>query len=314
MQDLRDAVVSTLIDQQELGANLSVMVADSTSTSKIGPFEKAYPDRVINVGIAEQNMVGMAAGVALSGHVVFTANAAPFLFARSNEQMKNDVCYSETNVKMLGLNAGFAYGPLGATHHCTNDIAIARTLGNLQVFAPADASQAEAIVKHAIKHKGPVYIRMDSDKLPVLHDDYHFIPGEPDVLAQGRDVVVFTLGTLAHEALAARDHGCNPTVVSLPSLWPLDELAVVELIKSHKKVITMEEHALSGGLGTIIGELILKHRLTQPLQAFGIPAYEFTHSSSRATLRRQFSIDTAGLVAALNGLSTSAAREATNEH
>lgn len=105
MQDLRDAVVSTLIDQQELGANLSVMVADSTSTSKIGPFEKAYPDRVINVGIAEQNMVGMAAGVALSGHVVFTANAAPFLFARSNEQMKNDVCYSETNVKMLGLNA-----------------------------------------------------------------------------------------------------------------------------------------------------------------------------------------------------------------
>lgn len=314
MQDLRDAVVSTLIDQQELGANLSVMVADSTSTSKIGPFEKAFPDRVINVGIAEQNMVGMAAGVALSGHVVFTANAAPFLFARSNEQMKNDVCYSETNVKMLGLNAGFAYGPLGATHHCTNDIAIARTLGNLQVFAPADASQAEAIVRHAIKHKGPVYIRMDSDKLPVLHDDYHFIPGEPDVLAQGSDVVVFTLGTLAHEALAARDHGCNPTVVSLPSLWPLDELAVVELIKSHKKVITMEEHALSGGLGTIIGELILKHRLTQPLQAFGIPAYEFTHSSSRAALRRQFSIDTAGLVAALNGLSTSAAREAANEH
>lgn len=314
MQDLRDAVVSTLIDQQELGANLSVMVADSTSTSKIGPFEKAYPDRVINVGIAEQNMVGMAAGVALSGHVVFTANAAPFLFARSNEQMKNDVCYSETNVKMLGLNAGFAYGPLGATHHCTNDIAIARTLGNLQVFAPADASQAEAIVRHAIKHKGPVYIRMDSDKLPVLHDDYHFIPGEPDVLAQGSDVVVFTLGTLAHEALAARDHGCNPTVVSLPSLWPLDELAVVELIKSHKKVITMEEHALSGGLGTIIGELILKHRLTQPLQAFGIPAYEFTHSSSRAALRRQFSIDTAGLVAVLNGLSTSAAREAANEH
>ncbi|QOI55369.1 transketolase family protein [Rouxiella badensis] len=315
MQDLRDAVVLTLIEQQEQGANLSVMVADSTSTSKISPFEKAYPDRVINVGIAEQNMVGMAAGVALSGHVVFTANAAPFLFARSNEQMKNDVCYSETNVKMLGLNAGFAYGPLGATHHCTNDIAIARTLGNLQVFAPADASQAQAIVRHAIKHKGPVYIRMDSDKLPVLHDeDYRFIPGQPDVLAEGDDVVVFTLGTLAHEALAAREQGCNPTVVSLPSLWPLDELAVVELIKSHKKVITMEEHALSGGLGTIIGELILKYRLSQPLQAFGIPAYEFTHSSSRTALRRQFSIDTSGLVAALKGPAIAAAREAANEH
>ncbi|MGP2730091.1 transketolase family protein, partial [Serratia marcescens] len=139
MQDLRDAVVTALIEEQLAGADLSVMVADSTSTSKIAPFEQAYPERVVNVGIAEQNMVGMAAGMALSGRTVFTANAAPFLFARSNEQMKNDVCYTETNVKMLGLNAGFGYGPLGATHHCMNDIAIARTLGNLSVYAPADA-------------------------------------------------------------------------------------------------------------------------------------------------------------------------------
>ena len=173
MQDLRDAVIATLVEAQNAGADLSVMVADSTSTSKIAPFEKAFPDRVINVGIAEQNMVGMAAGVALSGRTVFTANAAPFLFARSNEQLKNDVCYSETNVKMLGLNAGFAYGPLGATHHCTNDIAIARSMGNLQIFAPADAIQASAIARHALSHKGPVYIRMDSDKVPLLHDaDY----------------------------------------------------------------------------------------------------------------------------------------------
>lgn len=300
MQDLRDAVVTTLIEQQQAGAELSVMVADSTSTSKIGPFEKAFPERVVNVGIAEQNMVGMAAGMALSGRTVFTANAAPFLFARANEQMKNDVCYSATNVKMLGLNAGFGYGPLGATHHCMNDIAIARTLGNLCIYAPADGLQAAAIVRHVIATPGPAYIRMDSDKLPVLNSNYHFRPGQPEVVHHGDGSIVFCLGTIVHEAMKVRAQGDNPTIVSLPSLWPIDELAVVALIREHQQVLTMEEHALSGGLSTIISEMLLKHQLPQPFIALGIPAYEFTHSSSWATLRRQYAIDAAGLHRQLN--------------
>ncbi len=300
MQDLRDAVVTTLIEQQQAGAELSVMVADSTSTSKIGPFENAFPERVVNVGIAEQNMVGMAAGMALSGRTVFTANAAPFLFARANEQMKNDVCYSATNVKMLGLNAGFGYGPLGATHHCMNDIAIARTLGNLCIYAPADGLQAAAIVRHVIATPGPAYIRMDSDKLPVLNSNYHFRPGQPEVVHHGDGSIVFCLGTIVHEAMKVRAQGDNPTIVSLPSLWPIDELAVVALIREHQQVLTMEEHALSGGLSTIISEMLLKHQLPQPFIALGIPAYEFTHSSSRATLRRQYAIDAAGLHRQLN--------------
>ncbi|QWT39227.1 transketolase family protein [Dickeya dadantii] len=292
-QDLRDAVVATLVEQQQAGANLCVMVADSTSTSKIAPFEKAFPERVVNVGIAEQNMVGMAAGLSLSGPTVFTANAAPFLLARSNEQVKNDVCYTDANVKMLGLNAGFAYGPLGATHHCMNDIAIARSMGNLQIFAPADAVQASAVVRHAITHRGPVYIRMDSDKLPVLHDrDWRFTPGQPVVLQQGCDTAVFCLGTLAHEALAASP---DITVVSLPSLWPLDEQAVLAIIREHQTVITMEEHVLSGGLGSIVGEILLRHQWRGRFTTLGVPPYEFTHSSSRRALRRQFHIDAAGL-------------------
>lgn len=296
MQDLRDAVISTLIEQQNAGAEISVMVADSTSTSKIAPFEKAYPERVINVGIAEQNMVGMAAGMALSGRVVFTANAAPFLFARANEQMKNDICYSATNVKMLGLNAGFGYGPLGATHHCMNDIAIARTMGNLAVYAPADAREAEEIVRHVIKQDGPAYIRMDSDKLPVLHDEhYRFRPGKPEVLHQGEDVVVFCLGTIVHEAMKVLEMGHSPTIVSLPSLWPLDEAEIIALIRNHRRVMTMEEHTLSGGLSSIISEIILKEALPQPVTPLGVPAYEFTHSSSRSALRHQYHIDAAGL-------------------
>ncbi|WP_058910427.1 transketolase family protein [Entomohabitans teleogrylli] len=294
MQDLRDAVINALVEARQAGADLSVVVADSTSTSKIAPFEKAFPERVINVGIAEQNMVGVAAGLALSGRTVFTANAAPFLLARSNEQVKNDICYTDTNVKMLGLNAGFAYGPLGATHHCMNDIAIARTMGNLQIFAPADAVQAREVTRYAIEHQGPVYIRMDSDKVPVLHNnDWTFVPGKPAVLQKGHDTVVFCLGTLAHEALAAERP--DITIVSLPSLWPLDEQAVLKIIGAHQHVITMEEHVLSGGLGSIIGELLHQHRLRQTFTALGVPPYEFTHSSSRSALRRQFNIDAAGL-------------------
>jgi len=202
---------------------------------------------------------------------------------------------------MLGLNAGFAYGPLGATHHCTNDIAIARSMGNLQIFAPADAIQASAIARHAISHQGPVYIRMDSDKVPLLHDaDYQFVPGKPEVLQQGKDTVVFCLGTLAHEALAAKDDSI--TIVSLPSLWPLDDAAVIKLITAHRQVITMEEHVLSGGLSSIIGELLHQHSLRQRFIPLGIPPYEFTHSSSRVALRRQFRIDAEGLRATLENL------------
>jgi transketolase len=303
MEDLRDAVIATLLEAQQDGADINVVVADSTSTSKISPFETAFPQRVINVGIAEQNMVGVAAGLALSGGTVFTANAAPFLLARSNEQVKNDVCYTATNVKMLGLNAGFAYGPLGATHHCMNDIAIARSMGNLQIFAPADAEQARAVTRHAIEHQGPVYIRMDSDKLPLLHDgEWHFVPGKPVVLQQGSDTLVFCLGTLAHEALKADLP--NVTLVSLPSLWPLDREAVVALINAHQQVITMEEHVLSGGLGSIIGEILHQHGLRRRLITLGIPPYEFTHSSSRSALRRQFNIDAAGLRETVQRLTT----------
>ncbi|WP_238713545.1 MULTISPECIES: transketolase family protein [Tenebrionibacter/Tenebrionicola group] len=293
MQDLRDAVIATLLDAQQGGANINVVVADSTSTSKISPFESAFPERVINVGIAEQNMVGIAAGLALSGSTVFTANAAPFLLARANEQVKNDVCYTDTNVKMLGLNAGFAYGPLGATHHCMNDIAIARTFGNLQIFAPADAAQARGVTLHAIAHRGPVYIRMDSDKVPLLNGDARFTPGKPVVVRQGRDTVVFCLGTIVHEALAA--DLANVTLVSLPSLWPLDVQAVCELIAAHSHVISMEEHVISGGLASIIGEILHQRRLNRRFTALGVPPYEFTHSSSRKALRQQFHIDANGL-------------------
>src|SRR5512137_3027483 len=136
--DLRDVMVQTFMQAVADNLDVVVVVSDSTSTAKIGPFQQKYPDRVINVGIAEQNLVGVATGLSLGGYIAVTANAAPFLVARANEQVKNDVCYSNTNVKLIGLNAGVAYGPLASTHHTIDDLSIMCGLGNILILAPAD--------------------------------------------------------------------------------------------------------------------------------------------------------------------------------
>ena len=148
---LREVMVQALIEAVEDNVNLAVLVSDSTSTSKIAPFQEKYPDRLINVGIAEQNLIGVAVGLSLGGYVAVTANAAPFLVARSNEQIKNDVCYSQTNVKLVGLNAGVGYGALGSTHHAIDDIAIMRGFGNIIVLAPADPIETQKIFKYALE-------------------------------------------------------------------------------------------------------------------------------------------------------------------
>lgn len=298
MKDIRDTVIETLIEEKAKGKEIVVVVADSTSTSKIANFEKNYPKSVINVGIAEQNMVGVAVGISLTNKVVFTANAAPFLLARSLEQVKNDVCYSNTNVKMLGLNAGFGYGPLGATHHCVNDIAILRTFGNIEIFAPCDAKQTSEIVKYAIQSNKPTYIRLDSDKLSdISSSDYHFQKGEPCIIKKGKTTknLIFTLGTITHEAINAIDQGLDATVVSLPSIYPLNQAVIVRLINEYQRIYTIEEHVLSGGLGTIIGEIILNNKLNTSLISLGIPTNYFTHSSSRECLRKEFNIDSKGI-------------------
>lgn len=303
MKDIRDTVIETLLEEKAKGNEIVVVVADSTSTSKIANFEKNYPKSVINVGIAEQNMVGVAVGISLTNKIVFTANAAPFLLARSLEQVKNDVCYSNTNVKMLGLNAGFGYGPLGATHHCVNDIAILRTFGNIEIFAPCDAKQTLEIVKYAIQSNKPTYIRLDSDKLPDIScSDYHFLIGEPCIIKKGKTTknLIFSLGTIAHEAIKAIEQGLDATVVSLPSIYPLNQATIIRLINEYQQIYTIEEHVLSGGLGTIIGEIILTNKLNASLISLGIPTNYFTHSCSRECLRNEFSIDSKGILKIVN--------------
>ncbi|MGH8783232.1 transketolase family protein [Paraburkholderia sp.] len=306
--DLRDGAVSALGQLTAEGRDIMVMVADSTSTARIAPFLDTYPNRVINVGIAEQNMVGMAAGLALGGHIVFTANAAPFLVARANEQVKNDICYSRTNVKMLGLNAGVAYGPLASTHHAIDDISIMSGFGNVQIFAPCDAIEAAQIVRYAASVDGPVYIRLDNAKLPVLHDANHvFEPGKPDVLrrgvpgagSDGRRVAIVALGSVVGEAFAGcqalETQGIAPTLINLSSIRPLDTDALVGILTAHDIIVTVEEHSLHGGIGALIAMQLARRGVARRLTTLGVTEGEFAHYGTRPGIRRHYGIDAAGI-------------------
>jgi transketolase len=305
--DLRDAMIAAFIKAVEDGVNLAVVVSDSTSTSRIGPFKDKFPERVVDVGIAEQNLVGVAVGLSLGGFVSVTANAAPFLVARANEQVKNDVCYSETNVKLVGLNAGVAYGALASTHHAIDDLSIMLGLGNIRIFAPADAVDAEQIFAHVLRHPGPVYVRMDSVALPVLHGDgYAFVPGAVDVLRPGRDVTIAAVGTVVPEAVAAAAdlaaRGIDAEVLSFPSLRPLDPAVLLASVRRTGRVLTVEEHSLHGGLGNIVAEAIADEGLAVRIHRLGIPRGQFSKAGPRGEIRAWYGLDRAGIVKAAAGL------------
>lgn len=300
-RDLRSVMVQAFIDAVEEGIDLAVVVSDSTSTSKIKPFMEKYPKRVINVGIAEQNLVGVATGLSLGGFVAVTANAAPFLVARANEQVKNDVCYSDSNVKMIGLNAGVSYGPLASTHHAIDDISIMRGFGNIQIFAPSDPLETQQIVHYALRYNGPVYIRLDSAKFPELHhDNYHFKPGNIDILLEGNEIAIFALGSVVYEAYQAGldlgKEGVSVELINVSSIRPMQKDQIINSIQKTKTIITVEEHSLHGGLGSIISEIIADNGLNKKIRRLGISEGTFSKSGPRAEIRSHYHIDAAGIV------------------
>jgi transketolase len=299
--DLRQTMIETFIRAVEEGVNLVVVVGDSTSTSKIAPFQERFPERVVNVGIAEQNLVGVAVGLSLGGFVAVTANAAPFLISRSNEQVKTDVCYTDTNVKLLGLNAGVCYGPLASTHHAIDDLSIMQGLGNILILAPSDPIETEQILDFALRHQGPVYVRMDSGTFPILHDQsYQFEPGVVDVLKEGTDVTLAAVGSVVYEAVFAsrelESEGISAEVLNVSSIRPLDKGRISDSISKTKTVITVEEHSLHGGLGALISEIIAEEGLTAKLLRLGIDKGSFSKAGPRAQLRAHYRIDQAGIV------------------
>ena len=300
---LASVMVDAFIAAVDAGLDLIPVVSDSTSTAKIGPFMKRFPDRLVNVGIAEQSLVGVAAGLGLSGKVAVTCNAAPFLISRANEQVKVDVCYNRSNVKMFGLNAGASYGPLASTHHSIDDISVMRGFGHVQIFAPADGEECRQIVEYALTYDGPVYIRLDGKALPALHGaDYKFVPGQVDVLVEGHDVCLVALGSVVHEAVDAAaqlaEKGISAQVINLSSIRPLNRDALLEALRATRGVISVEEHNVNGGVGSVVAEVMAEAGLGIALVRLGVQDGEYASAGGRAPTRAKHQIDAAGIAAA----------------
>ncbi len=273
--DCRSAYAATLADLARTDPNVVVVVNDSVGSSKLDGFVKEFPAQTVNVGIAEQNMVGVSAGLANGGKVPFVSGAGCFLTGRAMEQIKADLAYSGYHVVLCAQSPGVAYGPLGATHHSIEDVAWMRALPGVTVIVPADPAETEQALRWAYTHNGPVYIRISRMAVPAIHpDSYTFAPGKAAALRDGTDVTIIANGTVLHRALAAADlladRGVRARVLSMASVKPLDEDAVIAAARETGGIITVEEGLVAGGLGGAVAEVVTRVHPTR-VTALGLP-------------------------------------------
>jgi transketolase len=281
--DCREAFASTIEALAAQDERIVAVVNDSVGSSKLVGFQKRFPDRLINVGIAEQAMVGVGAGLANGGKVPFVSGASCFLTARALEQIKADVAYSNTNVKLCGMSSGVAYGELGPTHHSIEDFAWLRLLPNLIIIAPSDRWETEQAVRAAVATEGPFFLRISRMPVPdlVRPADAVFRVGHAEVLRQGSDAAVIANGVMVARAIEAAEQlatsGLNVRVVNMASIAPLD----VEAIRSAAEtgaIVTAEEHSVRGGLGGAVAEVVATSRPCR-LRILGFPGFLPTGSS-----------------------------------
>lgn len=275
LHDCRDAFAATL---EKLAANDPKVVAvcnDSVGSSKLGGFKSKWPDRLINVGIAEQNMVGVGAGLANGGLLPFVCAAACFLTGRSLEQIKADIAYSNANVKLVGISSGMAYGDLGPTHHSIEDFAWTRVLPNLPVIAPCDSIETAAAIEWAATYDGPCFLRLSRVGVPDLLPAGHtFELGKANLLRDGDAVTLIANGTLTHRLMKAADilaaKGIEARVLNMATVRPLDIDAIVAAVGDTGCILTAEEHSVYGGLGSAIAEVVVSSA-PAPMKILGVP-------------------------------------------
>ena len=268
----RDSYGNALVEYAKENDKIVVLDADLAEATKTIIFQKAFPERHIDCGIAECNMIGIAAGLASTGKIPFASSFAMFAAGRAFEQIRNSVGYPHLNVKIGATHAGISVGEDGATHQCNEDIALMRTIPGMVVINPADDVEARAAVKAAIEHDGPVYLRFGRLAVPVINDnaDYKFELGKGIVLREGTDVTIIATGLCVSETLAAAEKlaadGISAKVINIHTIKPLDEELVVAAAKATGKVVTVEEHSVIGGLGSAVCDCLSEKAPTQVLK------------------------------------------------
>ena len=286
----------------ELGAehdNLIVLDADLAAATKTGVFKKAYPDRHIDCGIAECNMMGIAAGLSTTGIVPFVSTFAMFAAGRAYEQVRNSIGYPHLNVKIGATHAGISVGEDGATHQCNEDIALMRTIPGMVILNPADDVEAKACVKAAYEYNGPVYLRFGRLAVPVINDrpDYKFELGKGVVLREGKDVTIVATGLCVSSALEAAEKlaadGIDAKIINIHTIKPLDEELIVAAAKETGKVVTVEEHSVIGGLGSAVCDA-LAEKCPVPVKKIGVQDV-FGESGPAVALLAKYKLDGEGV-------------------
>ena len=290
----------TLLTLARADRNIVAVTSDSRGSGKLGPFGQALPQQIVELGIAEQNLVGVAAGLASAGKKAFAVSPACFLTARALEQIKNDVCYSDHPVVIVGISAGVSYGALGTTHHSLHDFAALRAINNVHVVAPADNLETREAVRAAAEYQTPVYLRFGKAPLYTLPgSDIPFAFGRARQLRAGTDAAFIATGETVIHALLAAAHlaetaGLQARVISVPSIKPFDEAAVLAAARECRAVVTAEEHMIHGGLGEAVGTLIARHGIATRFHVAGIPD-EYTVTGSQADIFRHYGLSMEGL-------------------
>lgn len=258
----RDAYGKTLVELGRQNRDIVVLDADLSKSTRTEYFAKEFPERFFNVGIAEQNLMGTAAGLAASGKIPFASTFAVFATGRAYDQVRNTIAYPSLNVKIAASHAGITVGEDGASHQTFEDISLMRGLPGMTVIVPADAVETRFAVKKAAEIKGPVYIRLGRPKVPVIFDetDYSFELGKGIVLREGKDATIFATGIMVSSALEAADvltaKGVNVKVVNIHTIKPIDEELIIKCAKQTGAVVTAEEHSIIGGLGSAVAEVL----------------------------------------------------------
>lgn len=295
----QDVFSATLERLAENDKHLIVVTSDSRGSGKLVSFGKKFPEQIVEVGIAEQNLVGVAAGLGSCDKKVFAVSPACFLTARSLEQIKNDICYSDHPVTVVGISAGVSYGALGSTHHSLHDFAVLRAINNIIIVAPADNYETEKAAELAAASAVPVYLRFGKKPMPLLMDKKEdFVFGKGRVIMEGNDVALIASGETAYPALQAakrlNEQGIHATVVSMHTIKPLDTELMDQLADQCKAIITIEEHSVHGGLGEACASYLLQKGYKKKFKIMGIPD-EYTVTGSQVEILKHYGISEEGI-------------------
>lgn len=297
---MQRAYIGALCQLAEKDRNVLSLLADS-GTGYDELFRKYYPDQMLDFGIAEENMVSAAAGLAMCGKVPFVYTAGAFLAYRSFEFIRDDICLQNQNVKLVGMGAGLSWSTLGATHHTTEDLAVLRALPNLTILSPSCPKEVEEAVKAAYEIKGPVYIKIGMNNETNLCDEnYEFHIGKNIELRQGKDVCIFTSGSIAAEVMKCAEEleteGISPTVINIATVKPFDVQDVLERARTHRVIFTVEEHSITGGIGSAVAEVVAESNIPVLFKRIGLEGKFASGYGTHEQVKEANELDAAGIM------------------